>query len=196
MNGSLTCYCFCFIYIFINNINSIKELKGKTVAVDAIGSSQHVFLSSMLANVGIETLEAFRDLTYPLGVGSYDAYAIPRRGFITKAAWSGELLTISGDIEVTEKFQRSYRLVRMPLQSVSEPVLKRAAPECRYVVTGANGRVALVGVARLGTDTSFQIDLAGRLPPGRYIVSALIAVNGNVMNAEMLRIPFVAFPQR
>ncbi len=25
------------------------------------------------------TLEAFRDLTYPLGVGSYDAYAIPAR---------------------------------------------------------------------------------------------------------------------
>ena len=32
------------------------------------------------------TLEAFRDLTYPLGVGSYDAYAIPRRGFITERA--------------------------------------------------------------------------------------------------------------
>ena len=30
------------------------------------------------------TLEAFRDLSYPLGVGSYDAYAVPRRGFITK----------------------------------------------------------------------------------------------------------------
>lgn len=142
------------------------------------------------------TLEAFRDLTYPLGVGSYDAYAIPRRGFVTTAAWSGERLTISGDIEVTEKFQRSYRLVRMPLQSVPEPILKRAAPECRYVVTGADGRVALVGVARPGTDASFQIDLTGRLPPGRYIVSALIAVNGNVMNAEMHRIPFVASPQR
>ena len=32
------------------------------------------------------TLEAFRDLTYPLGVGSYDAYAIPRRGFVTNVA--------------------------------------------------------------------------------------------------------------
>src|SRR5262249_7451371 len=28
-------------------------------------------------------LEAFRDLTYPLGVGSFDAYAIPRRGYVT-----------------------------------------------------------------------------------------------------------------
>ena len=29
------------------------------------------------------SLEAFRDLTYPLGVGSYDAYAIPRHGYVT-----------------------------------------------------------------------------------------------------------------
>ena len=68
-------------------------------------------------------LEAFRDLTYPLGVGSYDAYAMPRRAFVTTVAWSGERLTISGDIEVTEKFQRSYRLLRMPLQSVPGPIL-------------------------------------------------------------------------
>ena len=32
------------------------------------------------------TLEAFRDLSYPLGVGSYDAYAAPRRGFITRSS--------------------------------------------------------------------------------------------------------------
>ena len=35
------------------------------------------------------TLEAFRDLSYPLGVGSYDAYAVPRRGFITKIERDG-----------------------------------------------------------------------------------------------------------
>ena len=142
------------------------------------------------------TLEAFRDLTYPLGVGSYDAYAIPRRGFITKAEWSGERLTLSGDIEVIEKFQRSYRVVRTPLKSVPATVLKRAAPECRYVVTDADGRVALAGAAQLGADASFQVDLKGRLPPGRYTLSALIAVNGNVMNAEVHRSPFVTLPQR
>jgi hypothetical protein len=142
------------------------------------------------------TLEAFRDLTYPLGVGSYDAYAIPRRGFVTKAEWSGERLTLSGDIEVIEKFQRSYRVVRTPLRSVPATVLKRSAPECRYVVTDADGRVALAGAAQLGAEASFQVDLKGRLPPGRYTLSALIAVNGNVMNAEIHRIPFTTTSQR
>jgi hypothetical protein len=137
------------------------------------------------------TLEAFRDLTYPLGVGSYDAYAVPRRGFVTKVDWQDERLTISGDIEVVEKFQRSYRLVRTPLKAVPGPAAQRAAPECRYMVVDADGRVALTGAIALGADATFQADLKGRLPAGRYTLSALIAVNGNVMAAEIHRAPLV-----
>jgi hypothetical protein len=142
------------------------------------------------------TLEAFRDLTYPLGVGSYDAYAVPRRGFISKVERTGERLTLQGDIEIIEKFQRSYRLVRTALKSAPAELLKRSAPECRYVVTGADGQVALAGTAQLGAEASFHIDLSGRLPPGSYTLSALIAVNGNVMNAEIYRMPVVTFSQR
>jgi len=136
------------------------------------------------------TLEAFRDLTYPLGVGSYDAFAIPRRGFVTKAEWSENRLTLSGDIEIIEKFQRSYRLIRTPLKSVPAVALRRSAPECRYIVTNADGRVALAGVAVLDDEASFKIDLGDRLSPGRYTVSVLIAVNGNVMNSDINRIEF------
>jgi hypothetical protein len=137
------------------------------------------------------TLEAFRDLTYPLGVGSYDAYAIPRRGFITKVDRRDGRLTISGDIEVVEKFQRSYRLVRLALNAVPEPTLRRAAPECRYLLIDAQGRVALAGTVQPGADAAFQIDLGERLPGGRYTLSAFIAVNGNAMNAEIYRMPLV-----
>ena len=101
------------------------------------------------------TLEAFRDLTYPLGVGSYDAYAVPRRGFVTGTEWKGDRLVVSGDIEVIDKFQRSYRLVRTPLKSVPADVLRRAAPECRYMVVAEDGRVALAGASPIGADASF-----------------------------------------
>jgi hypothetical protein len=140
------------------------------------------------------TLEAFRDLTYPLGVGSYDAYAIPRRGFVTKVEWHGDRLVLSGDIEIVDKFQRSYRLARMALAAVPALVLKRSAPECRYVVTDENDRVVLSEAGALGPEANFQIDFKGRLPPGRYAIAALIAVNGNVMNAEIRRIPLVVSP--
>jgi hypothetical protein len=137
------------------------------------------------------TLEAFRDLTYPLGVGSYDAYAIPRRGYVTRAEQTGDRVTISGEIEVIEKFQRSYRLVRTPLSSVRADVLKRAAPECRYSITDDNGRVVLASVLPLGEATACAIELSGRLVSGRYTMFALIAVNGNVMNADVRRIPIL-----
>jgi hypothetical protein len=132
------------------------------------------------------TLEAFRDLTYPLGVGSYDAYAVPRRGFITAIERQENRLVVYGDIEVVEKFQRSYRLVRTSLKSVPAVALRRAAPECRYVLTDKNGRIVLAGAAPLGPGADFQIELAG-LQPGRYTMSGQIAVNGNVANASITR---------
>jgi hypothetical protein len=140
------------------------------------------------------TLEAFRDLTYPLGVGSYDAYAVPRRGFITAVDRQEGRLIMSGDIEVVEKFQRSHRLVRVPLKSVPAAALKRAAPECRYVLTDAEGRIVLAGAAPLGDAGTFDVALAG-LQPGRYTMSSQIAVNGNATNASITRVD-VEVPRR
>jgi hypothetical protein len=136
-------------------------------------------------------LDAFRDLSYPLGVGSYDAYAVPRHGFITGSQWSGETLTFSGDIEIINKFQRSYKIVRAPLASLPTVVLKRAAPECRYVVSDQNGRIVLSGVAAIGADSKFVVDFRGQLPPGRYTASAFIAVNGNAVNPDIKRLEIV-----
>ena len=137
------------------------------------------------------TMEAFRDLTYPLGVGSYDSYAVPRRAFITDADWNGEALVVSADIEVVEKFQRSYRLVRTPLNSLPAIISSRSAPELRYVVTGAEGHVALAGSASPGSDARFQVKIKDRLAPGVYTLAALVCVNGNVMNAEVRRLEIV-----
>ena len=132
------------------------------------------------------TLEAFRDLTYPLGVGSYDAYAVPRRGFVTKVDWNAERALISGDVEVMQKFQRSYRLVRTPLQSLAPEVAKRMGAEARYTVVDDKARVVRAGTAKLADDLKFRIDLTG-LPAGRYTLLAAIALAGNMMNAEISR---------
>jgi hypothetical protein len=75
-------------------------------------------------------------------------------------------------------------------------MLRRAAPECRYLVTDADGRVALAGVVPLGAEASFRIELGDRLAPGRYTLSALVAVNGNEMNADIHRIEFAVPFQR
>ena len=135
------------------------------------------------------TLEAFRDLSYPLGVGSYDAYAVPRRGFITKIDRDGERVTLFGDIELLQKHQRSYDIVRRPLTSIASDELARSAPECRYLVTDGEGRVVLAGQVSVSADASFSLDFSSKLPSGHFTLIAQIIVNGNAMNAEIQRIP-------
>jgi hypothetical protein len=137
------------------------------------------------------SVAAFRDLSYPLGVGSYDTYAIPRRGYVTGVEREKGGLRLSADIEIVMKFMRDYQIVRQPMGLVDATVRKRAAPECRYVVVDADGRVALAGVAVPSEDLTFVIDLDSRLPAGQYTVMAEILVNGNAMSAGIQRIPVV-----
>jgi hypothetical protein len=133
------------------------------------------------------TLEAFRDLSYPLGVGSFDAYAVPRRGFITRIERRNERIRLFGDIELLEKHMRSYDIVRKPLMSIPPDVVTRSAPECRYMVIDAQSRVVLAGQVPVASDASFYIDLGSLPPTGRFTLSAELIVNGNAMNTEISR---------
>jgi len=137
------------------------------------------------------TLDVFRDLSYPLGVGSFDAYAIPRRGYVTKVERQEHGLRLSADIEIVMKFMRDYEIVRQPMRQVDATVRNRAAPECRYVVVDADGHIALAGTVPPQEDLTFAIALDDRLTPGQYTVMAEILVNGNAMNPEIERIPVV-----
>ena len=71
------------------------------------------------------------------------------------------------------------------LQSVAPDVLKRAAPQCRYMVMDTEGHVVLLGFAPLADDATFHVNLNDKLAAGRYIMLAEINVNGNAMNAEI-----------
>jgi len=51
----------CFVLFGTERVRALRDLKGKTVSVQALGSSQHVFLASMLAYVG---LDANKDVTW------------------------------------------------------------------------------------------------------------------------------------
>jgi hypothetical protein len=98
-------------------------------------------------------------------------------------------LRISAEIETVMKFMRDYRIVRQPMASVDPILVKRAAPECRYVVIDSQGQVALAGLARPQADLTFAVPLDGRLPAGQYTFMAEILVNNNAMNAQIERIP-------
>jgi len=109
---------------------------------------------------------------------------------VTGIARDGDRLELTADIETLTKFGRSYRLERQPMQSIPPDVLKRAAPECRYVVFDPDGQAVLAGAVQPAEDRSFAIDIGGKLADGRYTLATEIAVNANVMNAEIRRYEF------
>jgi NitT/TauT family transport system substrate-binding protein len=51
----------CFVLFGTERVRALRDLKGKTISVQALGSSQHVFLATMLAYVG---LDANKDVTW------------------------------------------------------------------------------------------------------------------------------------
>ena len=58
------------------------------------------------------------------------------------------------------------------------------------MVTGSEGQVVLAGQVQLAGEASFHLDLAGKLPPGRFTLHAQLVVNANAMNAEIRTFPF------
>jgi NitT/TauT family transport system substrate-binding protein len=71
----------CFELFGTDRVRVIRDLKGKTVAVVELGSAQHVFLSSMLAHVGLDPRKDVNFVEQPaaeckrlLAEGKVDAY--------------------------------------------------------------------------------------------------------------------------
>jgi NitT/TauT family transport system substrate-binding protein len=71
----------CFVLFGTERIRAVRDLKGKTVAVQAFGSSQHVFLASMMAHVGLDPRKDVSWVTHPsaesmrlLAQGRIDAF--------------------------------------------------------------------------------------------------------------------------
>src|SRR2546426_7749672 len=71
----------CFELFGTERVRAIRDLKGKTVAVRGLGEAEHVFVSSMLAHVGLDPPKEVRwvaappvDSIHRLAEGSVDAY--------------------------------------------------------------------------------------------------------------------------
>jgi NitT/TauT family transport system substrate-binding protein len=55
----------CFELFGTDRVRAIRDLKGKTVAVPGLGSPHHVFLSSMVAHVGLDPRKDINWVTQP-----------------------------------------------------------------------------------------------------------------------------------
>jgi NitT/TauT family transport system substrate-binding protein len=71
----------CFELFATARVRAVRDLKGKTVAVPGMGGPQHVFISSMVAYVGLDPKKDINWVTYPfaeaaelLAQGKIDAF--------------------------------------------------------------------------------------------------------------------------
>ena len=93
----------CFELFGTDKIQAIGDLKGKTIAVRELGSSPHVFLASMLAQVGLDPTKDVNWVIHPpaesaqlLAEGKIDAYmAFPPEPQELRAKGIGHVLVNS-----------------------------------------------------------------------------------------------------
>ncbi len=135
-------------------------------------------------------LQVFRDLSYPLGVGSYDKYAFPSRALLSKVEVRRHRLEISAEMQKVEKAQRAYHVVRERLTDHSMVGVYGVRPLVRYIVLSADGEVLQAGHGHYAGDGIFAVELQGKLQPGRYTVLTTIYLNDNYVDPDVKLIPY------
>jgi len=125
------------------------------------------------------SLEVFRDFSNPMGVGTFDRFALPRRAYVARIAARGDRLEIFPEIERVERFMRDYRVLREPLGAPGADLDAADVPACRYVVVASDGTVAAAGVGCPAQGHRLVLDLKGRVKPGTYTVLIALSLGDN-----------------
>ncbi|MGH7333029.1 MAG: hypothetical protein ACREKS_09860, partial [Candidatus Rokuibacteriota bacterium] len=136
-------------------------------------------------------LAAFRDFSYPLGVGAYDRFALPVRAFVGRSEQRGDRLEIEAEVERITKFERSYKIVREPFRRApAGEIAQEPVPVAHFVAVGPGDEVAAVGTSSELDGNTLIVDLRGRLKLGAYRVTLALALNGNLVNPEVKVVPY------
>lgn len=130
------------------------------------------------------TLQVFRDPSYPLGVGTFDAFVLPPKAHIVRIESRGASLLITAEMEAPIRAQRSYTWTRERLTRGATARNYPVQARCGYLVIGANGTVRRTGAAPQAADGTFHLDLKG-LPAGGYSVLVAVTLNGNTVNPDV-----------
>ena len=140
------------------------------------------------------TLEVFRDFTNPMGVGSFDRFAPPRRAYVSRIQPQRDRLEVQVEVERVEKFLRDYRLVREPLAAGATGGDRPEVPVCRFVVIGDDGAVATAGASSETEAGKLIVALKGKLKPGRYTALVALALGDNEVAPEIATAQFRVDP--
>jgi hypothetical protein len=137
-------------------------------------------------------LRVFRDTSYPKGLGSFNAYAVPLKGFVTRIERRGSSAEVHTESEWIERFGREVQVVR---GSFAKKLAEKLAtggpplPVCRYLLVGPDGAVASAGSVPAAETGVCRIELArapGQKPAaGAYRLVVASILEDNAANAPV-----------
>ena len=110
-------------------------------------------------------LGVFRDASYPNGLGSFNAYAVPLKAHVTRVERRAYGAEVHIETERLVREGREGRIVR------GSPEKKQAAA-CRYLLLGRDGAVAAAGEVRAGVDGTCRLRL--KTSGHRLMVAAVL----------------------
>ncbi len=142
-------------------------------------------------------LRVFRDPTYPKGLGSFNAYAVPLKGYVTRIERRGTVAEVHTEAEWIERFGREVQVVRGSFAKKLSEKLATGGPPlpvCRYLLVGPDGAVAKAGAVPAAETGVCRLELARapgpNLAPGGYQLMVASILEDSVANAPVKVVPW------
>jgi hypothetical protein len=133
-------------------------------------------------------LGVFRDPTYPKGLGSFNAYAVPLKAHVTRIERRGDGALVHTEAEWLERLGRDTRIVRGSFaQRLAERLTGAPpAPVCHYLLIRRDGGIAAAGAVRAGAEGSCRLQL--KAPGSQLVVAAVL--EESAANAPIRIVPW------
>jgi hypothetical protein len=124
-------------------------------------------------------LDAVREITYPLGFGTFDRFVNPPRAVIEAVAQDATEITVRAGAEMILKAGREYQVRKEPLLRTTARGVNSLLVVSRYVLVDPDGKVLKVDKMQWREDGLFSISIPEGLPAGRYAAFLAIFLDGN-----------------
>ena len=132
---------------------------------------------------------AIRELTYPLGFGTFDRYVHPLRAVVREVTRQTEGIVVRVEVEKTAKVGRRTEVKLVPLNRNTARGIFGALVVSRYLLIGPDGAVVRADKMRWEGDDRFVVELPEGIQPGGYTVLVAVYLDRNSLTPStgMLR---------
>jgi hypothetical protein len=141
-------------------------------------------------------LGVFRDPSYPKGLGSFNAYAVPLKAHVTRIERRDYGAEVHTEVEWLERLGRDVRIVRgTSARRLTDQLASAGSPPtpvCRYLVIGPDRAVAAAGAVRANAKAACRLELVR--PKARVGADGSRLVLGVVLEDNVANAPIEIVP--